>query len=69
MAPPTPVPPANAQALVALAAAHDLDIEPATLTTTEFGLDFRVVFARTRAGEDWVLRIPRRPEVMDRAAV
>lgn len=51
-----------------LAAGHGLSLQPESLRINEMGLDFRVALARTDTGEDWVLRIPRRPEVMDRAA-
>lgn len=61
--------PADLASLLHLAAAHDLELDPATVRTEEMGLDFRVAFGRTREGEDWVLRIPRRPEVLGRANV
>lgn len=32
----------------------------------ESGLDFQVVFAKSRKGNDWVLRIPRRADVFPR---
>lgn len=64
-----PVPPADLDELLALASAHGLDLGGATLRTEEIGLDFRVAMARARDGQDWVLRIPRRPDVLDRAAV
>lgn len=62
-------PPADVEELLALAADHDLDLLGDSLRTEEVGLDFRVAFARARDGQDWVLRIPRRPEVLPRAAV
>lgn len=52
-----------------LAAAHGLPLDPGSVRVNEMGLDFRVATARTTAGEDWVLRIPRRSEVLERAAV
>lgn len=55
--------------VLALAAAHGLTLDGASISVNEMGLDFRVVLARTTTGEDWVLRIPRRAEVMERAAV
>ncbi|WP_241237192.1 macrolide 2'-phosphotransferase [Brachybacterium saurashtrense] len=61
--------PADREALLRLAAAHQLDLDPASLRTEEMGLDFRVAFGRTVDGEDWVLRIPRRPDVLARAEV
>lgn len=54
--------------LLDLARAHQLDLEPASLNIIEMGLDFRVVMATDTTGRDWVLRIPRYPSVMDRAA-
>lgn len=51
------------------AAAHGLDIDVDSITVNEMGLDFRVAIARDAAGDSWVLRLPRRPDVMDRAAV
>lgn len=62
-------PPADLEELLALAAEHDLDLVGDSLRTEEVGLDFRVVFARSRDGQDWVLRIPRRAEVLPRAAI
>lgn len=64
-----PAPPADLDALLALGSAHGLDLEGRTLRTEEIGLDFRVAIARAADGQDWVLRIPRRPEVLERAAV
>lgn len=61
-------PPADLDNLLELAAAHGLDLERSTLRTEEIGLDFRVAFARSGT-EDWVLRIPRRADVLDRADV
>lgn len=54
--------------LLDLARAHQLDLEPASLNIIEMGLDFRVVMATDTTGDRWVLRIPRYPSVMDRAA-
>lgn len=61
--------PTNTAEILDLAAGHGLTLDPGSLRINEMGLDFRVALARTVTGEDWVLRIPRRPEVMDRAAV
>lgn len=55
--------------IVQLAADHHLALDETSLRINEMGLDFRVAIARTLDGDDWVLRIPRRPDVMDRAAV
>lgn len=51
-----------------LARAHQLHLDPASLSFIEMGLDFRVVMATDTAGRRWVLRIPRYPSVMKRAA-
>ncbi|MGP4977934.1 macrolide 2'-phosphotransferase [Brachybacterium tyrofermentans] len=61
-------PPADLDDLLALASAHGLELDRSTVRTEEIGLDFRVAFARSGT-EDWVLRIPRRADVLDRADV
>lgn len=62
--------PANDHAAIAeLAASNGLDIIPETITMNELGLDFRVAIAEANDGNHWVLRIPRRPDVMPRAEV
>lgn len=60
--------------ILRLAAEHGLDLDPRSLAVNEMGLDFRVALATTAsttvvadAGQRWVLRIPRRPDAMDRA--
>lgn len=53
--------------IIRLATQHGLDLIPETLTINEIGLDFRVAIATTHSGERWVLRIPRRADVMPRA--
>ncbi|MDN6680301.1 MAG: phosphotransferase, partial [Yaniella sp.] len=50
-----------------LAAAHNLAIGEASIRVNELGLDFRVAIADTLDGEAWVLRIPRRHDVIARA--
>lgn len=50
--------------ILALGAKHGLVLEASTLDVIDMGLDFRVVLARASDGEDWVLRIPRRPDVL-----
>lgn len=64
-----PAPPADLDALLELASAHGLELDGATLRTEEIGLDFRVAIATATDGQDWVLRIPRRAEVLERAGV
>lgn len=61
--------PDDLEELLTLAAEHGLDLDGGSLRTEEIGLDFRVAIAHGADGEDWVLRIPRRPEVLGRAAV
>lgn len=46
--------------IVALAATHGLEIDPAAVRLNEAGLDYRVAYAREETGTHWVLRIPRR---------
>lgn len=46
-----------------LAMSHGLTVEPASLRVEEAGLDYRVAFCRATNGVDWVLRMPRRPDV------
>ena len=52
-----------------LAADHGLELDESSIEVNEMGLDFRVAIVRTVHGERWVLRIPRRRDVMERAEV
>lgn len=61
--------PDDLEQLLALAADHGLDLAGDSLRTEEIGLDFRVAFARDREHRQWVLRIPRRADVLPRAAI
>lgn len=54
--------------VAALAGRHGLDVDPDQVHLNEIGLDFRVAMARTRTGEKWVLRIPRRDDMADQVA-
>lgn len=58
-----------ASQLTSLAASHGLDVDTDSLVINELGLDFRVAIAQATDGERWVLRVPRRTDVMDRADV
>lgn len=49
--------------LLAIARGHGLDLTSEQDQFDDTGLDFRVVHARDQAGQDWILRSPRRPEV------
>lgn len=46
-----------------LAAKHGLNLTR-EITFNEMGLDFQVAIAKDKAGTQWVLRIPRRPEML-----
>ncbi|MCM3763245.1 macrolide 2'-phosphotransferase [Alkalihalobacillus oceani] len=54
--------------LLELAARHGLALKEETLTFNESGLDFQVAFAIDRQENEWVLRLPRRKDVMPRTA-
>lgn len=56
----------NTKEVVTLAETHGLHIREDSIRFNESGLDFLVAFAKDDVGEDWVLRIPRRSEVMER---
>ncbi|MDN5661218.1 MAG: aminoglycoside phosphotransferase, partial [Brevibacterium aurantiacum] len=64
-----PITSTDATAIRELAQDHGLDIVPETIAVNEIGLDFQVAIAEAVDGQSWVLRIPRRPDVTDRAAV
>lgn len=51
-----------------LAHDHGLMVDVDSIRINEAGLDYRVAFARTEDGQEWVLRIPRRPDVSDKIA-
>jgi macrolide phosphotransferase len=61
--------PTTPQQIADLAHSHGLGIEVEGVRVNEMGLDFRVAIAADADGRRWVLRIPRRPEVMERADV
>lgn len=50
--------------VIEIAKHNGLDILADTLTFNESGLDFLVVFAKDTKGEEWILRFPRREDVM-----
>ncbi len=50
--------------ILTLASCHRLTLDPATLQLNESGLDFLGVIAQTDDGTPWLLRIPRRPDVL-----
>ncbi|MCP3028320.1 macrolide 2'-phosphotransferase [Halobacillus sp. A5] len=53
--------------VVKLAENHGLTIRKETLEVNNSGLDFQVVFATDISGREWVLRIPRREDVVSTA--
>lgn len=57
----------DGQSVANLAARNGLVIDPSSLSLNEMGLDFRVGFATALDGQRWVLRVPRRPDVITRA--
>ncbi|MFX4273761.1 macrolide 2'-phosphotransferase [Propionibacteriaceae bacterium Y1685] len=54
--------------VAALAGRYGLAVDPDQVHLNEIGLDFRVAMARTRTGEKWVLRIPRRSGMEEQVA-
>lgn len=58
----------DSSAVSALAASHGLHVDSSTISFVEAGLDYRAAFAVAEDGTNWVLRIPRRPDVSDKIA-
>lgn len=56
----------NAEQAVQLAMDHDIKIEKESVEINDSGLDFLAVFAADDKATDWVLRIPRRDDVLPR---
>ncbi|MBD2124894.1 macrolide 2'-phosphotransferase [Microcoleus sp. ZQ-A2] len=52
------------QEVLELAHKHDLTIQEGSLQFNESGLDFQVVLATDTNGERWILRLPRREDVL-----
>ena len=52
--------------VIQLATEHGLLIKESSLIMNESGLDFQAVFAEDQEGYEWVLRIPRREDVIAR---
>lgn len=55
--------------VIEIAKKHNLILKEETMQFNESGLDFQVVFALDESGIDWVLRLPRREDVMPRTRV
>jgi macrolide phosphotransferase len=60
--------PEQPEHIVALAGRHGLTLQADSLRFEQSGADFLVVFASDETAAPWVLRLPRRPEVLPRAA-
>jgi macrolide phosphotransferase len=58
----------NAAELLSVARKHGLRLNPEGVELNESGLDFLVAFATDEDGVPWVLRLPRRPDVVEVAA-
>lgn len=52
--------------IIKIAEKHQLHIKPQTISLNESGLDFQVAFGEDEHGIEWVLRLPRRPDVYKR---
>lgn len=57
----------NLAELIAIATQHGLVLQPYTFTYNETGLDFQVIHTLDAEQQPWILRIPRRPDVLPRA--
>lgn len=55
--------------VIEIAKKHNLILKEETMQFNESGLDFQVVYALDESGVDWVLRLPRREDVMPRTKV
>ncbi|EVM69565.1 TPA: Mph(C) family macrolide 2'-phosphotransferase, partial [Staphylococcus aureus] len=49
--------------IIKCAEKYQLHIQPQTISLNESGLDFQVAFGKDKHGVEWVLRLPRRPDV------
>jgi aminoglycoside phosphotransferase (APT) family kinase protein len=57
------------EGLLAAAAREDLVLDESTATLDTMGLDFVVVHGRDQKGVSWIVRSPRRPDVVEAARV
>lgn len=55
--------------VIEIAKKHGLPIKEDTIVFNESGLDFLAVFAADQQGNEWVLRLPRREDVMSRTKI
>lgn len=59
----------NKQKAVEIARKYGLEVKDESIIFNESGLDFLVAYAEDDKGEEWVLRFPRRDDVMPRTIV
>ncbi|UOQ48736.1 macrolide 2'-phosphotransferase [Gracilibacillus caseinilyticus] len=59
----------NKQQVAETARKYGLEVKVDTISFNESGLDFLVAYAQDTEGEEWVLRLPRRDDVMPRTVV
>ncbi|SFH07820.1 macrolide 2'-phosphotransferase [Pontibacter chinhatensis] len=59
--------PAAPAAFTSIAQAQGLHLLPETFRYNETGLDFQVIHAQDVKQKNWILRLPRRPDVLPRA--
>ncbi|MFG6146901.1 macrolide 2'-phosphotransferase [Halobacillus sp. B23F22_1] len=59
----------NIKQVLEIAEKHNLFLKEETMKFNESGLDFQVVFVMDNSGVEWVLRLPRRDDVMPRTKV
>lgn len=59
----------NKQKVVDIARIYGLKVKEESIIFNESGLDFLVAYAEDDKGEEWVLRFPRRDDVMPRTIV
>lgn len=52
-----------------LAIKHHLELDAQSITCNDSGLDFLVAFAKDMKGQSWVLRLPRRQDVLQSCAI
>ncbi|NME05313.1 Mph(B) family macrolide 2'-phosphotransferase [Psychrobacillus sp. BL-248-WT-3] len=59
----------NTKHVIEITKKHNLILKEETMQFNESGMDFQVVFALDESGTEWVLRLPRREDVMPRTKV
>lgn len=59
----------NKQRAVEIAKAYGLKVKEESITFNESGLDFKVAYAEDMKGNEWILRYPRRDDVIKKTIV